>query len=127
MRCSSFDGRSWLSTPNVEIVTLHSLNMDATELHHEVLRLHTRIRKLIALLRVLLVVLEISRFSLNQTRLPGGAAKRSLLCVIDQARSALPLRSVLRVLRLSSSRYHHWKQEKECALDDRPSCPRVRP
>jgi putative transposase len=119
--------RGWLKAPSVEVVTLNSLNTDATELQREVLRLQTRIRKLSALLRVLLVVLRISGFSLNQTRLPGGTAKRSLLRVIDQARSALPLRSVLRVVRLSSSRYHHWKQQNPCALDDGPSCPRVCP
>ena len=119
--------RGWLSAPSVEVVTLDSLNMDATELQREVLRLQNRIQKLIALLRVLLVVLKISRFSLNQARFPDGNDKRSLLRVIDHARSALPLRSVLRVVRLSSSRYHHWKRENECALDDGPSCPRVCP
>ena len=103
--------RGWLSAPSVEVVTLDSLNMDATQLQREVLRLQARIRKLIALLRVLLVVLKISRFKLNQTRLPDGDEKRSLLRVIDQARSALPLRSVLRIAQLSSSRYHHWKRE----------------
>ena len=117
--------RGWLTAPSVEVVTLGSLNMDATQLQREVLRLQTRINKLIALLRVLLVVLKMSRFSLNQIRFPDGNDKRSLLRVIDQARSVLPLRSVLRVVRLSSSRYHHWKQENECALDDGLSCPRV--
>jgi len=106
-------------------VTAEAFNMDPTQLQREVLRLQTRIQKLIALLRVLLVVLKISRFSLNHTRLSDGNEKRSLLRVIDRARSALPLRSVLRVVRLSPSRYHHWKREDECALDDRPSCPRV--
>ena len=117
--------RGWLSASTVEVVTLDSLNMDASELQREVLHLQTRISKLIALLRVLLVVLKIPRFSLNQTRFPDGKDKHSLLRVVDQSRSALPLRSVLRVLRLSPSRYHHWKQEDPCALDDRPSCPRV--
>jgi len=101
--------------------------MDATQLHREVLRLQARILKLIALLRVLLVVLKISRFSLNHTRLPDGGEKRSLLRVIDRARSSLPLRSVLRAVRLSPSRYHHWKRENPCVLDDRPSCPRLSP
>ena len=119
--------RGWLSAPNVQVVTLDSLDMDATQLRSEVQRLQTRIRKLIALLRVLLVVLKISGFSLNQTRLPDGNDKRRLLRVIDQARSILPLRSVLRVVRLSSSRYHHWKRENQCAVDDAPSCPRVCP
>ena len=119
--------RGWLNAPSVQVVTHDSLNMDATQLQREVLRLQTRIRKLIALLRVLLVVLKISRFSLNETRLPDGNDKRSLLTVIDQARPILSLRSVLRVVRLSSSRYHHWKRENQCALDDGPSCPRVCP
>ena len=48
--------RGWLTAPSVEVVTLDSLNMDATQLQREVLRLQTRIQKLIALLRVLLVV-----------------------------------------------------------------------
>ena len=119
--------RGWLNAPGVEVVTLDSLNMDATQLQREVLRLQARIRKLIALLRVLLVILKISRFSLNQVRLPDGHEKRSLLRVIDQARSVLPLRSVLRVIRLSPSRYHHWKRENLCSLDDTPSCPRISP
>ncbi len=119
--------RGWLTAPSVEVVTLDSLDMKATELQREVLRLQARISKLISLLRVLLVVLKMSRFSLNQIRFPDGNDKRSLLRVIDLARSVLPLRSVLRVVRLSSSRYHHWKQENECALDDGLSCPRVCP
>ena len=121
--CST--ARGWLTAPTVQVVTLDALNMDASELQREVLRLQTRIRKLIALLRVLRVLLKISRFSLNQTRFPDGKDKHSLLRVIDRSRSALPLRSVLRVLRLSASRYHHWKQENPCGLNDRPSCPRV--
>jgi hypothetical protein len=103
--------RGWVSDPSVEVVTLDSLNMDATQLQREVLRLRTRIQRRIALLRVLLVVLKISRFSLNQTRLPDGNEKRSLPRAIDQARSTLPLRSGLRVAGLSPSRYHHWKRE----------------
>ena len=87
-------------------MTVDSLNMNATQLQREVLRLQTRIQKLIALRRVLLVVLKLSQFSLKQTRLPDGNEKRPLLRVIDQARSVLPLRSVLRVAGLSSARYH---------------------
>ena len=58
------------------------------------------IQKLTALLRVLLVVFKISGYSLNQTRLPDGNDKRSLLRAIERSRSVLPLRSVLRVIRL---------------------------
>ena len=119
--------RGWLNAPGVEVVTLDSLNMDATQLQREVLRLQTRIRKLIALLRVLLVVLKISRFSLNQTRLPDGHDKRSLLRVIDQARSDLPLRSVLRVAGCRRRVITIGNARISAHSTTRPSCPRVSP
>ena len=119
--------RSWLTAPSVQVVTADPLNMDALLLQQEVLRLRTRIQKLIALLRVLLVVLKISRFSLDRTRLPDGKEKHSLLRAIDRARSVLPLRSVLRIVRLSPSRYHYWNRAPQCPLDDSPSCPRLSP
>ena len=83
-------------------------DMNAIQLQREVLRLRTRIRKLTALLRVLLVVFKFSGYSLNQARLPEGRKKRSLLRAMERSRSALPLRSLLRVIRLSPSRYHSW-------------------
>ncbi len=39
--------RGWLNVPSVEVVTLDSLDVDTTQLHRELLRLQTRIRKLI--------------------------------------------------------------------------------
>ena len=119
--------RGWLARPAARVVTIDVLSRDTMQLQQEVLRLRTRIQKLIALLRVLLVVLKISRFSFGQTRLPDGHDKRSLLRVIDRSRSVLPLRSVLRIIRLSPSRYHRWSCPQQCPLEDRPSCPRLSP
>lgn len=59
--------------------------------------------------------------------MPEGNGKRSLLRAIDRSRVALPLRSVLRVIRLSPSRYHTWNRDEPCALDDRSSCPHSSP
>ena len=109
------------------MVSLDALSMDATQLQREVLRLRRRVQKLTGLLRVLLVVLRMSGYSLNQARLPDGNDKRSLLQAIERSRVALPLRSVLRVVRLSQSRYHAWNREDQCALDDRSSCPKLSP
>ena len=108
-------------------MTFDVLNIDTIQLQQEVLRLRARIQKLTALLRVLLVVLKMSRFSLNLARFPDGNDKRSLLRAIERSRSALPLRSVLRAIRLSPSRYHNWNRDQQCELDDRPSCPRHSP
>ncbi len=51
-----------------------------------------------------------------------------LLRASDRAGKALPLNAALRIVRLSSSRYHSWcRSETGCDLDDQPSCPRVVP
>ena len=119
--------RFWLREPDAEVVTVDVLNMNTQPLQQEVLRLRARIQKLTALLRVLWVVFRMSGYSLNQTRLPQGSHKRAFLRAIDRSRAALPLRSILRVIRLSQSRYHTWSREQPCALDDRSSCPRSSP
>ncbi len=90
--------------------------------------LRQRIRKLLALLRLLVALLRISGFSLANQRVPEGRAKASLLRSIDLTRQFLPLRTVLRVLRLSPARYHSWTSLlKACSLDDRSSCPQTSP
>ena len=47
-----------------------------------------------------------------------------LLRIIERSSCVLSLKVALRVIGLSHSRYHAWKQEEECDLDDIPSCPR---
>jgi transposase InsO family protein len=110
-----------------EVVTVDVLKMDTIRLQQEVLQLRARIQKLTALLRVLLVVLKLSGYSLNQSRLPDGKDKRLLLSAIQRSRPALPLRSLLRVIRLSQSRYHAWNRREQCELDDSASCPQISP
>jgi hypothetical protein len=96
----------WLYESSRQVVTLDVLSMKEQELQREILMLRRRIRKLLALLRLLVVLLSISGFSPANERVPGGKAKASLLRSIDLARQFLPLRAVLRVLRLSPARYH---------------------
>ena len=118
----------WLCSPPQQVVTLDVPSMKEQELQREVLILRRRIRKLLALLRLLVVLLRISGFTLANERVPGGKAKAALLRSIDLARQFLPLRTVLRVLRLSPARYHSWGSgKKACRLDDRSSCPRTSP
>ena len=119
--------RGWLAAPAIEVVTADPLHMDLVQLQQEVIRLRARVQKLIALLRVLLAVLRISRSSLHHGRLPDGDDKQSLLHAIERARTILPLRSLLRIIRLSPSRYHLWSRQGACKLDDVPSCPRISP
>jgi transposase InsO family protein len=109
------------------VVTLDVFDKDVVILQKEVLALRNRVERLVALLRLLVVLTRASGFSLACARFPDAAVKVSLLRAIERSCSVLPLRVALRVLRLSSSRYHSWKREEECGLDDMPSCPRSSP
>ena len=71
--------------------------------------------------------MRVSGFALDNSRLPGGPRKTRLLRAIDLSLSVLPLRVPLRLLRLSPSRYHSWKNKDECGLDDMSFCPRRSP
>ena len=51
-----------------------------------------------------------------------------MLKAIAAAKKTLPLKSVLRILSLSPSRYHAWRRlDTTCGLADRPSCPKTHP
>jgi hypothetical protein len=119
--------RGWLTSARAAVVSAEVVDMDTSALQKEVLRLQKRVAILRAFLRLLVVLLRVSGFSLNKTRLPEGDRKQMLLRAIDRSCSVLSLRSVLRVLRLSRTRYFTWKHEGECGLDDVSSCPRTSP
>ena len=119
--------QGWLASSQLEVVTVDVADMDLILLQNEVLILRKRVEWLVALLRLLVVLLKVTGASLSYTRISDGSSKVSLLRAIERSRSVLPLRSVLRVLRLSRSRYHSWKREEECSLDDMRSCPRSSP
>jgi len=120
--------RGWLSARPTVVVSLDVMDLTESELRQEVLKLRRCIRKRSALLRLALALLRTSGFRLTRERLPDGRAKTPILRAVDQAREFLPLRAVLRFLRVSPSRFHAWRRrQRACALDDRSSCPRTSP
>lgn len=97
-------------------------------LRDEVARLRRRVSRLTALLRVLFAVLQAFDFRLPNRRLASGAGKQRVVRAIEGAVAAVPLRKLLRVIGLSTSRFHTWKRAGTgCALDDRQSCPKTTP
>jgi hypothetical protein len=80
------------------------------QLRQEVLTLRRRVQKLAALLRLALVLLHVSGFTLSGERLPDGPDKLRILRALDQARACIPLRALLRLLRLLPSRFHAWRR-----------------
>jgi putative transposase len=120
--------RSWIRRGVRDVVMLDdNLKVDAT-LCTRIRTLERRVAVLAAVVRLLLVLIRVSGFELQQTRLPEGAAKQRILQAVRGARRALSLKAALRVLRLNPARYHAWVHaQTHCALEDRSSCPRTRP
>ena len=113
--------RGWLRTSPREVVSIDELEHSVEELRNEVFALREKNSKLRALLRI-------SGFSLSNTRLPDSSEKQTILHAVDVTGRTLQLPVILRVLRLSTRRYHGWRNaEKECCLEDLTSCPRTVP
>ena len=121
-------GGSIVAAPACLEHSLDVTDLRASELQREVLELRRRVKKLTALLRPALLLLRSSGFTLMHERLPNGCAKNRILRAVDRARAYVPLRRLLRFLRLSPSRFHAWRRlRRACALDDQLSCPRTSP
>ena len=91
-------------------------------------RLKRRAEWQTAIIRLLVVLLKLSGFRLDEQRLPDGKAKAKVLRAVDRCKDALPLKSALRLVRLSPARYHAWKRaDKRFELDGRLICPRSHP
>ena len=105
--------RGWLGEKPAVVVWLDVTELTEPELRQEVIKLRRRLRKLTALLRLALALLQTSGFRLTVARL---------------AREHVPLRALLRFLRVSPSRFHAWsRRQRACVLDDQSSCPRIPP
>ncbi len=118
----------WVNGKFRDVVTTGVFDKEKADLQAENLRLRRQLRICGALIGLLLAILRVSGFRLDEHRLPDGKQKALLLRAVDRARKLLPLKSVLRVLGLSASRYHSWcRAEARCELDDRPCCPKSQP
>src|SRR6516225_3623716 len=116
--------RGWLGQAPKVVVRLDVTDLKASELQQEVLALRRRVKKLTALLRLALALLRTSGFTLTHERLPDGRAKIRILRAVDRARAFVPLRALLRCMRLSPSRFHAWRRlQHACARADHSSCP----
>src|SRR5262245_1055866 len=120
--------RGWLRKAPAGVVSLDVTDLRTSELLQEIVALRRRVRKLTALLRLAAALLRTAGFTVAHERLPAGRDKTRILRGVDRAREFVPLRALLRFLRLSPSRFHAWRRlEHTCALDDQSSCPHRSP
>lgn len=118
----------WLKSPVQEIVTHEVFDLDDLQVRRRILKLERRLRIVTAIMVLLLGMIRTFRVRIDYERLPDEQSKKKLLRANDRAHKVLPIKSVLRILKLSSSRYHAWKlaDENDCKLDDLSTCPRVK-
>ena len=119
--------RGWLKQSRTDVVSIDVLDMDAEALQREVLFLRRRLTRLLALPHLVVVAFKVAGFSFDRVRIPDGARKQRLLRVIERTRTHLPLRGVLKLIGMSSTRYHAWLGKQECGLDDLSCCPKSSP
>ncbi len=100
--------RGWIRQGMGDVVALDDEQEVEAELRNRIIKLEYRVEILTAVLRLVLALLRISGFKLELLRLPDAASKRVILGAVERARKSMPLSSALRVLRLSSARYHAW-------------------
>ena len=110
------------------MVSCDVLNMETVALQAEVMRLRRRISVLVAIVRLLLALVRLSGAKLEGRRLPEGEDRACLVRTIERTRTVLTLRSVLRVLGLSATRYHDWTDDDAgCHPEEQDRCPRRAP
>jgi putative transposase len=115
---------SWIRRGAGDVVSLEHEEWEPA-LRVRVAKLERRVALLTAVLRLLVALLRVCGFELERARVPDAAGKRRLLRAIERSRRAMPLSAALRVLGLSSARYHaSVGAEQACTLEDRPSSPR---
>ena len=122
--------RDWLRVTPQVVVSLAVTTLSDQDLHHEVRRLRRQVQKLAALLRLVLAVRRVSGFTLSCERLPDGGNKQRILRAIEQARTCIPLRGLLRVLDLwvsNSLSGRHWQLNQTPAVRHPPHIVEVCP
>jgi hypothetical protein len=118
----------WLRAERRDIVTLDVLDKTESKLRADVLKLRHRVRVLGVVVRLLLQLLRMSGFRLEVKRIAPSSARTALLRAVENARELLPLRAVLRLAGISSSRLSSWTAaDRDCTASDLGSCPRRTP
>jgi transposase InsO family protein len=115
----------WLKATPRDVVSHEVFDLNDLQVRRRIFKLELQLKIVKAIMRLLLAVFRVFRFQLNYERLPEGKNKKKLLRAIERARKVLPLRAVLRILKLSSTRFHSWTRAEAngCSLDDQSTCP----
>ena len=119
----------WLVAPIRSVVTHEVLDLNDVQVRARILRIARRVKILTAIMGLLLTLIRLSCKRLDGSRVPRGKDKSRLLRAIDRARVVFGLRSALKIVGLSATRFHSCIRSREsgCNLDDLKSCQKTNP
>ena len=118
----------WLHMEPVEAVTLDVLKVGEAELRAEVMKLRRRVRLLQGVVGVLVATARACGVRTDGMQRLEDSDQELLVRGIERSRRSLPLRAALRMVGISSSRYHSWRREPmPCEQQRAGSCPRRAP
>ncbi len=104
------------------------VDLEVYDLLEQVDKLRQRAREQATIIGLLVRLLKLRGGKLDGARVPDGVSKSAVLRAIASATHRLTLGTVLKIVGISSARYHAWRRKDEgCGLDDQPSCPKSFP
>jgi len=110
------------------VVAAVDVELEVYELLEQVDQLRQRTRTQAAIIGLLVRLLNLRGGRLDGDRVPDGVSKSAVLRAIASATHRLTLGTVLKIVGISSARYHAWRRKEDgCGLDDQPSCPKSFP
>jgi len=110
------------------VVAAVDVELEVYELLEQVDQLRQRTRTQAAIIGLLVRLLNLRGGRLDGDRVPDGVSKSAVLRAIASATHRLTLGTVLKIVCISSARYHAWRRKEDgCGLDDQPSCPKSFP
>ncbi len=120
--------RTWARGEVRPVVAAVDVELEVYELLERVDKLRQRTKALAAIIGLLVRLLNLRRGKLEADRVPDGQSKSAVLRAIASASGLLSLGTTLKIVGVSSGRYHAWRRKEEgCGLDDQPNCPKSFP
>jgi transposase InsO family protein len=120
--------RTWARGEIRPVVASVDVELEVYELLEQVDSLRQRAKVHAAIIGLLVRVLRLRGGKFDADRVPDGVTKSAVLRAITSASGLLSLGTALRIVGVSTARYHAWRRKEEgCGLDDQPSCPKSTP
>ena len=120
--------RTWARGDVRPVVAWVDVELEVYDLLEQVDKLRRRAREQAAIIGLLVRLSKLRGGKLDGDRVPDGATKSAVLRAIASATGLLSLGTTLKIVGISSARYHAWRRKEEgCGLNDQPSCPNFFP